>query len=131
MTRALSMAIRERAMARLHAGETVRAVAEALSVAPSSVVKWSQRRRATGSAAPGKIGGYVPRQGGGSAPSPRFARHAVTSRCRGRRVRHPLPRAPGKATSPLTAGALQGQRMVFAMALRWVTSARAGHSNSG
>ena len=60
MTRALSMDIRERAMARLDAGETVREVAEALSVAPSSVVKWSQRRRATGSAAPGKIGGHVP-----------------------------------------------------------------------
>lgn len=39
---------------------TLRDVAEALSVAPSSVVKWSQRRRVTGSAAPGKIGGHVP-----------------------------------------------------------------------
>lgn len=46
----------------LDAGETVRAIAEALSVAPSSVVKWSQRRRRTGSAAPGKIGGHVPRK---------------------------------------------------------------------
>jgi hypothetical protein len=33
-----------------------------LSVAPSSVVKWSQRLRATGSVAPGKIGGHVPPQ---------------------------------------------------------------------
>ena len=39
MTKPLSMDIRERAMARLDAGETVRAVAGALSVAPSSVVK--------------------------------------------------------------------------------------------
>ena len=62
MTKPLSMDIRERAMARLDAGETVRAVAVALSVAPSSVVKWSQRRRITGSAAPGKIGGHVPRK---------------------------------------------------------------------
>ena len=62
MTKPLSMDIRERAMARLDAGETVRVVAEALSVAPSSVVKWSQRRRTTGSAAPGKIGGHVPRK---------------------------------------------------------------------
>ena len=62
MTKPLSMDIRERAMARLDAGETVRAVAEALSVAPSSVVKWSERRRETGSAAPGKIGGHVPRK---------------------------------------------------------------------
>jgi transposase len=56
------MDIRERAMARLDAGETVREVAEALSVAPSSVVKWSQRRRVTGSVAPGRIGGHVLRK---------------------------------------------------------------------
>jgi putative transposase len=56
------MDIRDRAMARLDAGEPVRAVADALSIARSSVVKWSQRRRATGSAAPGKIGGHVPRK---------------------------------------------------------------------
>ena len=56
MTKPLSMDIRNRAMARLDAGETVRMVSWALSVAPSSVVKWSQWRRATGSAAPGKIG---------------------------------------------------------------------------
>ena len=49
-------------MARLDAGESVRAVAAALSVAPSSVVKWRQRRRATGSVAPGKMGGHVPRK---------------------------------------------------------------------
>ena len=60
MTKPLFMDIRNRAMARLDAGETVRGVAEALSVAPSSVVKWSLRLRATGSAAPGKIGGHVP-----------------------------------------------------------------------
>ncbi len=60
MTKPLSMDIRDRAMARLDAGETVRAVAEALSVGPSSMVKWSQRRRVTGSVAPGKIGGHVP-----------------------------------------------------------------------
>ena len=62
MTKPLSMDIRKRAMIRLDAGETVRDVAEALSVAVLSVVNWSQRRRATGSAAPGKIGGHVPRK---------------------------------------------------------------------
>jgi hypothetical protein len=62
MTKPLSMDIRERAMARLDAGGTVRAVADALSIAPSSVVKWSERRRTTGSVAPGKIGGHVPRK---------------------------------------------------------------------
>ena len=49
-------------MARLAAGETVRDIGEALSVAASTVVKWSQRLRATGSVAPGKIGGHVPRK---------------------------------------------------------------------
>ena len=60
MTRFLSMDIRHRAMARLDLGETVRDVAEALSVAPSCAVKWSQRRRAFGSVAPAKVGGHVP-----------------------------------------------------------------------
>ena len=60
MAKPLSMDIRDRAMARLDSGETVRAAAEALSVAPSSVVKWSQLRRVSGSVAPGKMGGHVP-----------------------------------------------------------------------
>lgn len=60
MTRPLSMDLRERAMARLAAGESIRAVAAALSISPSSVVKWSQRLRTTGSAAPGRMGGYAP-----------------------------------------------------------------------
>ena len=38
----------KRAVARIAAGESVRKVARALSVAPSSVVKWTQRLRATG-----------------------------------------------------------------------------------
>ena len=62
MAKSLSMDLRDRAMSRLDAGETVREAAGALSVAPSSVVKWSQRKRATGSAAPGKMGGHVPRK---------------------------------------------------------------------
>ncbi len=60
MTNPLSMDLRARAMARLAAGESVRAVAAALSVAPSSVVKWSLRLRRTGSVVPGKLGGHVP-----------------------------------------------------------------------
>lgn len=59
MGRPISMDLRERAMARLDRGETVRQVAAALAVAPSSVVKWNQRRRTTGSVAPGKMGGHV------------------------------------------------------------------------
>jgi putative transposase len=59
MTKPLSMDIRERAMARLDAGETMLAVADALSIAASSVVNWSERKPTTGSLAPGKIGGDV------------------------------------------------------------------------
>jgi putative transposase len=60
MGRAYSMDLRERALARVAVGESVRVVAAALSIAPSSVVKWSLRLRATGSAKPAKMGGHVP-----------------------------------------------------------------------
>ncbi len=62
MGKALSMDLRERAMSRLSAGESVRQVALALDVAPSSVVKWSQRLRETGSCAPAGTGGHPPRK---------------------------------------------------------------------
>ena len=58
----ISMDLQERAMERLDRGQTVREVAAALDVAPSSVVKWSQRRRRTDSCAPGKPGGRRPRK---------------------------------------------------------------------
>lgn len=58
MTRPLSMDLRERAVAAVLAGETCRSVAARFSIAVSSVVKWSQRYRATGSVAPGKMGGH-------------------------------------------------------------------------
>lgn len=45
-------------MAAVLAGETTRSVAARFGVAMSSVVKWSQRHRATGSVAPAKMGGY-------------------------------------------------------------------------
>ena len=61
MANAYSMDLRERAMRRVDAGESVRSVAAALTVAPSTVVKWSQRRRATGSVVPGRVGGRRPR----------------------------------------------------------------------
>ena len=56
----LSMDLRERAMARLEAGESSWAVAAALGIAPSTVVKWSHRLRDTGSVAPAKMGGNRP-----------------------------------------------------------------------
>jgi transposase len=60
MTRAYSMDLRQRAMDRLAEGESCHSVAAILKVAPSSVIKWAQRQRQTGSAAPGKMGGYRP-----------------------------------------------------------------------
>ena len=39
-------------------GESCRSVAARFGVAVSSVVKWSQRHRSTGSVAPGKMGGH-------------------------------------------------------------------------
>lgn len=57
MARPLSDDLRERVVARIAAGETVRAVAAVFGVSVSSVVKWSQRWRATGSAAARPMGG--------------------------------------------------------------------------
>ena len=61
MGRPLSMDLRERAITRVQAGETTRSVGEALGVAPSSVTKWWQRFRETGSVSPGQMGGHKPR----------------------------------------------------------------------
>jgi transposase len=58
MTRPLSNDLRERVVAAVIGGESCRAVAARFGVAVSSVVKWSQRHRATGSVAPGKMGGH-------------------------------------------------------------------------
>ena len=58
MTRPLSVDLRERVVASVLAGESCRSVAERFGVAVSSVVKWSQRQRATGSVVPGKMGGH-------------------------------------------------------------------------
>ena len=60
MVKPLSMDMREQAMARVAAGEPIRVVAAALGVGASSVSKWSTRLKATGTVAPGKMGGHVP-----------------------------------------------------------------------
>jgi transposase len=57
MSRPLSTGLRDRVVARVAAGETVRSVAAVFGVSVSSVVKWSQRWRATGSASPNPMGG--------------------------------------------------------------------------
>src|ERR1700742_4975398 len=58
MVRALSSDLRKRVVTAVSKGESCRSVALRFGVAVSSVVKWSQRYRATGSVAPGKVGGH-------------------------------------------------------------------------
>ena len=59
MVRPYSNDLRERVVASIEAGGSCRAVAARFGVSVASVVKWSQRFRATGSVAPGKMGGHV------------------------------------------------------------------------
>jgi putative transposase len=58
MTAPLSNDLRQRVVTAIEAGEGCRSVAARFGVAVSSAVKWSQRYRATGSVAPGKMGGH-------------------------------------------------------------------------
>ena len=58
MTRPLSNDLRERVVSATFAGESCRSVAARFGVSVSSVVKWSQRRRETGSVTPAKMGGH-------------------------------------------------------------------------
>ena len=60
MVRPLSLDLRERVVAAVAKGESCRSVAARFEVSVSSVVKWSQRARATGSAAPAPMGGRRP-----------------------------------------------------------------------
>jgi transposase len=61
MTRPYSEDLRERALARSDAGETDRAIAEALSISPSCLSKWRKLRRETGALKPGKMNGHKQR----------------------------------------------------------------------
>ena len=58
MAKPYSMDLRERAMRRVAAGESAHSVAAVLKVSASSIIKWGQRQRRTGSFAPGKMGGH-------------------------------------------------------------------------
>ena len=51
MAKPYSMDLRERAMRRVAAGESAHSVAAVLKVSVSSVIKWVQRQRRTGSVA--------------------------------------------------------------------------------
>ena len=58
MVRPYSLDLRERVVSAVGCGGTCRSVAARFDVAVSTVVKWSQRHRATGSVAPGQKGGH-------------------------------------------------------------------------
>ena len=58
MARPLSNDLRERVVAHYEAGESIRLVASLFGIAPSTVSKWAQRRRETGSVKPAKFGGH-------------------------------------------------------------------------
>jgi transposase len=60
MARAYSLDLRERVVAAVVAGQSCRRVADTFKVSVASVVKWSQRFRATGSAAARKRGWQRP-----------------------------------------------------------------------
>lgn len=60
MVRPYSLDLRERVVAAVESGQSCRAVAKTFGVGVSSVVKWSQRQRATGSAAAKPMGGKRP-----------------------------------------------------------------------
>jgi transposase len=60
MARAYSSDLRDRVVAAVMAGATVRSVAERFGVSVASAVKWSQRFRASGSAAAKPRGGKKP-----------------------------------------------------------------------
>jgi transposase len=54
----LSQALRARIVRAVSEGSSIRQAAARFDVSPSSAIKLMQRVRATGSTAPGKIGGY-------------------------------------------------------------------------
>jgi transposase len=58
MVKPLSNDLRKRVVAAVAKGESSRAVASRFGVAVSSVIKWSQCYRATGSVKPGQMGGH-------------------------------------------------------------------------
>jgi len=58
--------LRELAVQRAEAGETIRSIAVALRISPSCVPKWRKRQRETGAPTPGQMGGHKPRTLSGS-----------------------------------------------------------------
>ena len=60
--RPFSEDLRERAVRRAEAGETIREIAAALQISPSCVSKWRKLLRETGALTPEQIGGRKPRK---------------------------------------------------------------------
>jgi len=60
MRQAYSLDLRDRVVGAVAAGDSCRSVADRFSVSVSSVVRWAQRSRATGSPAPRRRGGQRP-----------------------------------------------------------------------
>ena len=61
MAQPYSIDLRERVISAIQNGMSCHRAAAQFRVAVSTAVKWAQRFRATGSAAPGQMGGYRPR----------------------------------------------------------------------
>jgi len=77
MTNPYSEDLRERALARADAGETVRSIAEALQISPSCISKWKKLRRETGELKPGKMNGHKKRTLSGTNAD--WLRHRIRS----------------------------------------------------
>jgi transposase len=60
MARPYSVDLRERVVERALAGESIRDVGALFGVSPSTVSKWARRFHASGSVAPGQMGGHKP-----------------------------------------------------------------------
>jgi transposase len=61
MTQPYSIDLRERAVALVEAGMTIREAAERLDISASCLPKWCALKRCTGSLSPGRIGGHKKR----------------------------------------------------------------------
>lgn len=83
MGRAYSIDLRERVIFAVQSGLSCHQAAAQFRVAVSTAVKWAQRFRATGSAAPGRIGGYRPKGIRGEHRDWLLVRCRATSRCAG------------------------------------------------
>jgi len=60
MARPYSDDLRKRVVASFRSGHSSRQVARTFGISVSTVIKWSQRERATGSVSAGKMGGHRP-----------------------------------------------------------------------